>query len=128
MSRIEGKIRRIFVFILTIFLVSSIFSTAFSKPAKSDQPPVEDFVVSDNEEAEEGAEEKKKPASDETSEDEEEGDEDEEEHEPTEEELAAAAEALNKKTEKLVEEVKKIGNNSVRSMRLNENLQGLGLN
>ena len=114
MSRIEGKIRRIFVFILTIFFVSSIFSTAFSKPANSDQPPVEDFVVSDNEEdAAEGGEEKKKPASDEASEDEEESDEEEEEHEPTEEELAAAAAALNKKTEKLVEEVKKIGNNSV---------------
>ncbi len=114
MSRIEGKIRRIFVFILTIFFVSSIFSTAFSKPANSDQPPVEDFVVSDNEEdAAEGGKEKKKPASDEASEDEEESDEEEEEHEPTEEELAAAAAALNKKTEKLVEEVKKIGNNSV---------------
>ena len=113
MSRIEGKIRRIFVFILTIFLVSSIFSTAFSKPAKSEQPPVEDFVVSDNEEndAEDGAEQKKKPSG-EASDEEEESDEDEEEHEPTEEELAAAAAALNKKTEKLVEEVKKIGDNS----------------
>ncbi len=87
MGRIREQIRRFLVIFLTIFFVSSIFSTAFSKA------PVEDFAVAESEEG-----------------DEEEGD--EEEHEPTEEELAAAQAALDKKTEKLVEEVKKIGNNS----------------
>ena len=86
MSGIREKLRRLLVIILTILFVSSVFSTAFSKP------PVEDFAVS-----EEG---------------EEEGGDEEEEREPTEEELAAAQAALDKKTEKLVEEVKKIGNNS----------------
>ena len=90
MGRIREQIKRILVILLTIFFVSSIFSTAFSKP------PAEDVAVS---EAEEGEEE-------------EEGDDGEEEHEPTEEELAAAKAALDKKTEKLTEEVKKIGNNS----------------
>ena len=87
MGRVREQIRRFLVIFLTIFFVSSIFSTAFSKA------PVEDFAVAESEEG-----------------DEEEGD--EEEHEPTEEELAAAQAALDKKTEKLVEEVKKIGNNS----------------
>ncbi len=88
MGRVREQIRRFLVIFLTIFFVSSIFSTAFSKA------PVEDFAVAESEEGDEG----------------EEGD--EEEHEPTEEELAAAQAALDKKTEKLVEEVKKIGNNS----------------
>ena len=88
MSGIREQLRRLLVIVLTILFVSSIFSTAFSKP------PVEDFAVSE-EEGEEGGD-----------------DEEEEEHEPTEEELAAAQAALDKKTEKLVEEVKKIGNNS----------------
>ncbi len=89
MSGIREQIRRILVILLTIFFVSSIFSTAFT------QPPVEDFAVSEaEEEGEEG------------------GDEEEEEREPTEEELAAAKAALDKKIEKLTEEVKKIGNNS----------------
>jgi HEAT repeat protein len=89
MGRIREQIRRFLVIFLTIFFVSSIFSTAFSKA------PVEDFAVAESEEGDEG----------------EEGEE-EEEHEPTEEELAAAQAALDKKTEKLIEEVKKIGNNS----------------
>ena len=95
MGRIREKIRRNFILILMILFISSIFSTAFSKPGN---PSGEDFAVSENQEAGEDAEE--------------EGDEEGEEHEPTEEELAAAQAALDKKTEKLVEEVKKIGNNS----------------
>ena len=90
MSGIREQFRRILVILLTILFVSSMFSTAFSKP------PVEDFAVSEaEEEGDEGS-----------------GDEEEEEREPTEEELAAAKAALDKKTEKLTEEVKKIGNNS----------------
>lgn len=87
MSGIREQLRRLLIIILTILFVSSVFSTAFSKP------PVEDFAVSEEEGEEEGGDE-------------------EDEHEPTEEELAAAQAALDKKTEKLVEEVKKIGNNS----------------
>lgn len=91
MSGIREQFRRILVILLTILFVSSMFSTAFSKP------PVEDFAVSEAAEEEEGDEG---------------GDEEEEEREPTEEELAAAKAALDKKIEKLTEEVKKIGNNS----------------
>lgn len=88
MGRLREQIRRFLVIFLTIFFVSSIFSTAFSKA------PVEDFAVSESEEADEGEEDE------------------EEEREPTEEELAAAQAALDKKTAKLSEEVKKIGNNN----------------
>ena len=90
MGRIREQLRRLFVIILTILFVSPIFSTAFFKP------PIADAAVSEAED--EGEDE--------------EGEDGEDEHEPTEEELAAAQAALDKKTEKLVEEVKKIGNNS----------------
>ena len=90
MGRIREQLRRLLVIILTILFVSPIFSTAFLKP------PIADAAVSEAED--EGEDE--------------EGEDGEDEHEPTEEELAAAQAALDKKTEKLVEEVKKIGNNS----------------